>query len=416
MSGPAARRRLATTLVREGRSDDSLHLWRDELAGEGGLEWATGCMVAAMEQRDLTLAGAYADILARLRWGAARRGEEDNDEVLGVEQPLVYLTRGKLEHDIDQLTHLHGLAVLDGEATRLIAAYRAVLAGLDPAFPDIRHRLGPEAREAIGDVYGRLLHVRETPRLSRALSPSWDPARVERHYLDNPPGVVVIDDVLTPECLRELRAFCLESTVWTGNRYAHGRLGAFFESGFNCPLLLQVAEEFRRALPGVIGDRHPLRQLWGFKSGPRLPADATVHADFAAVNANLWITPAEANLERDGGGLVVYELNAPLEWDFETYNNRPDVIHEYLRHHRARRRRIPYRENRALIFNSNLFHATDEVNFRPGYENRRINITMLYGNREQQGTVPDSAPGPAIEPATPAWRSAAFAGSRQGAA
>ena len=42
----------------------------------------------------------------------------------------------------------------------------------------------------------------------------------------------------------------------------------------------------------------------------------------------------------------------------------------------------PYHENRAVIFNSNLFHQTDNLDFKDGYENRRINVTMLFGTRE----------------------------------
>jgi hypothetical protein len=34
-----------------------------------------------------------------------------------------------------------------------------------------------------------------------------------------------------------------------------------------------------------------------------------------------------------------------------------------------------------VIFNSNLFHQTDRFDFAPGYLNRRINITLLYGRR-----------------------------------
>ena len=44
--------------------------------------------------------------------------------------------------------------------------------------------------------------------------------------------------------------------------------------------------------------------------------------------------------------------------------------------------RVPYQQNRAVIFNSDLLHKTDDINFKPGYENRRINVTMLYGWRE----------------------------------
>jgi hypothetical protein len=43
--------------------------------------------------------------------------------------------------------------------------------------------------------------------------------------------------------------------------------------------------------------------------------------------------------------------------------------------------RAPYRANRAVIFDSDLFHASDRPHFREGYLNRRINITLLYGLR-----------------------------------
>jgi hypothetical protein len=33
------------------------------------------------------------------------------------------------------------------------------------------------------------------------------------------------------------------------------------------------------------------------------------------------------------------------------------------------------------MFNSDLFHETGPLTFKPGYENRRINITMLFGKR-----------------------------------
>jgi hypothetical protein len=42
---------------------------------------------------------------------------------------------------------------------------------------------------------------------------------------------------------------------------------------------------------------------------------------------------------------------------------------------------VPHRANRALIFDSDLFHETDNIHFKDGYLNRRINITMLYGRR-----------------------------------
>ena len=39
-----------------------------------------------------------------------------------------------------------------------------------------------------------------------------------------------------------------------------------------------------------------------------------------------------------------------------------------------------------MLFNSELFHETGALTFKPGYENRCINVTMLFGRRgdEQQ--------------------------------
>jgi hypothetical protein len=34
-----------------------------------------------------------------------------------------------------------------------------------------------------------------------------------------------------------------------------------------------------------------------------------------------------------------------------------------------------------VIFDSSLFHATDEMRFKEGYLDRRINLTLLYGKR-----------------------------------
>ena len=43
---------------------------------------------------------------------------------------------------------------------------------------------------------------------------------------------------------------------------------------------------------------------------------------------------------------------------------------------------IPYKFNRAVLFNSAFFHETDKIDFKTGYESRRINITYLFGTRK----------------------------------
>ena len=78
---------------------------------------------------------------------------------------------------------------------------------------------------------------------------------------------------------------------------------------------------------------------------------------------------------------IFHQAEAPKDWDFHTYNNDEKKIREELKKSKGNTKVIPHNENRAVIFNSNLFHETDSYEFKEGYENRRINVTMLFGKR-----------------------------------
>lgn len=44
---------------------------------------------------------------------------------------------------------------------------------------------------------------------------------------------------------------------------------------------------------------------------------------------------------------------------------------------------VPHKPNRAVIFDSALFHQTDKYKFKGGYENGRINLTLLFGKMKR---------------------------------
>jgi tetratricopeptide (TPR) repeat protein len=203
-----------------------------------------------------------------------------------------------------------------------------------------------------------------------------------RSWKDSRPQIVVIDDFLTAEALEKLRLFCWGADVWR-RVYDDGYLGAMPEQGFACPLLAQVAEELPNAYPEIF-ERLPLRYLWGFKYDSSLKG-INIHADKAAVNVNFWITPDSANRDPQHGGLVVWDRAAPLDWEPDQYNGDIAASRAYLARMGAKPVTIPYRANRAVIFDSDLFHETDKIDFAPGYLNRRINITLLYGDRKPGG-------------------------------
>jgi tetratricopeptide (TPR) repeat protein len=414
-----ARRNLSRLFVRAGTAEKARMLFHRELSsGSQGYEWCMRAVTDAFVNEDYRSAGDIARIMAELRWGSRwyPRLLAPTEEALVAPAAERYLTIAKLRHDVAQMEYLEARNLLGFDSSTYRQAYKLIAERLKAA--GIQHQvpLNLADEETIGEIYNRFLYVRETPRVGRALSSNWNGVDVGRRYSGPDVGVVVIDNFLSTEALEALRDFCLESTVWTANRYGHGRLGAFFQDGFNCPLLLQIAEELRAAMPDVIRPEYPLRQVWAFKNTESLPAAATLHADFAAVNVNFWITQESANLDVDSGGMDVYDVSAPLWWDFMSYNGRADLMRVLLRDRKARSLSVSYRANRAIIFNSDLFHATQAVNFAEGYTNQRMNVTFLFGDREKDSHF--------CQPANPmvtisgdsgarsAWRSLAFRRAR----
>jgi tetratricopeptide (TPR) repeat protein len=227
------------------------------------------------------------------------------------------------------------------------------------------------------DIHGKL-HIEAGARLSGATLSPQENGGIEQRWRTSNPQIVVIDNLLTPEALEQLRRFCLGSTIWR-ETFEDGYVGARCESGFASPLMAQIAEELRAAYFPIFRN-HPLLYAWSFKYDQALQG-TQIHADFAAVNVNFWITPDEANLDSESGGLIVWDVAAPQEWDFKNYNRNEKAIRSFLKSKDAVAIRIPYRANRAVIFDSDLFHETDAMQFRSGYENRRINVTLLYGRR-----------------------------------
>lgn len=301
--------------------------------------------------------------------------------------PPVPINVPKLGHDIEQFAFLVGQGLLPPEFEEISRLYRAASEQIEEAHgASATVLLSAAELGAIADSYLRIAHWRETPAHDGpVLGQGWDRAEIERRYAV-PPGICWVDGLLTPRALEDLRRFCLESTIWNDvthnfdeGRIRHAYLGTYAGDGFSAPLLFQIAEDLTRALPAIFKD-HRLIQMWAYKYEPRLEGIG-IHGDNAAVNVNFWITPDEANLDPDSGGLIVYPVEAPAAWNFDDYNKDRKKIRRFLDGSGVAPVKVPYRQNRAVIFNSDLFHATAPLNFKPGYENRRINVTMLFGNR-----------------------------------
>jgi Flp pilus assembly protein TadD len=296
-----------------------------------------------------------------------------------------FVTKPKLTHDIDQFRYL---AARSGDSRGQFAALAEIYADIekqiDWASSDFKVRLTDDQYRRIQDTYNRPFHVVDASSVAGgALNPDLDTADITRRYFDTGPGVVHFDEMLKPEALSRLWRYLMESTIWFHIEHPEGYVGAYVDDGLACPLLLQIAADLRAAFPEIFAG-HQLKQLWAYKYSSTL-GGINLHADDAAVNVNFWISPSSANLDPRSGGLIVYPVEAPENWAnslYDTSRGSAEAIRAYLNEFGADSRiTIPYGENRAAIFNSDLFHETDQFSFKPSYENRRINVTMLFGQR-----------------------------------
>lgn len=218
-----------------------------------------------------------------------------------------------------------------------------------------------------------------------AVNPREEVAEWSREWASSSVKVRVIDDFLTPPALTALRHFCAVSTVWR-RVYAAGYLGAAPEDGFACPLLAQIVEETRAVYAPLLAE-HPFRYLGGFKYDSELSTGTNTHADFSAINVNLYIAPEEANLDPQSGGMRIWGRRAADEPEMRRYNGDEAALRRMLAESRAPEIVVPHQANRAVIFDSGLYHRTDQFSFRDGYLNMRINVSLLFGDFRPSDSV-----------------------------
>jgi tetratricopeptide (TPR) repeat protein len=299
-----------------------------------------------------------------------RRGEDRSDLA---NRSLTEATRDKLKHDAEQFHHLAGRRRDRPRFEALARNYEAVAEEM----PEQAQPLSDEQRDSLGEDYNTAISICGAPELAGpAVSERPDRGDLVRRFRESP-GAVWFDDLLTPPALHGLQRYLLESTIWHDFSHIGGFVASYLEDGLACPLLLQIADEIRTTFPELL-ERHPLSQAWAFKG---LSANAAIeaHADDAAISINFWVTPNQANRNAGRGGLAICRVPPPEAWQVRGYDVDKPTIAAFLDRHADDSLIVPYGENRAALFESRLFHRSDAPNFAAGYENHRINLTLLFG-------------------------------------
>ncbi len=296
------------------------------------------------------------------------------------------ISKAKIKHDVEQFEYLASQCYETEKFKSIANIYKKVATAIKWPSETKLIDLSNEHQNLLNNIYNRLIYQVEAPKLKEdVVNNSLNTEKITQNYFDHDFGLTYIDDFLSPLALDSLRKFLLGSTIWFDIKPT-GWIGAYLGSGLANPLILQIADELSKKFPKIFKD-YPIKQIWAYKYDSRAKeVDSSlsgihVHADPAAVNVNFWITPNEANLNPKTGGMIVYDVEAPKDWSHESYNSDVKKIREEIKRNKAKSTVIPYKENRAVVFNSDLFHETDNYEFKEGYENRRINVTILFGDR-----------------------------------
>src|SRR5688572_7677722 len=375
----------AAALVKLAEKQSSLPI----LLALASMHLQLGDLAAAKEQALKAVEAAPSHLEARALLARIRAALDERDAALDDFRAVLDLASPAPEdpagtpvhlalHNLEQLSYLeqlHGLPA--GNLLPMTAAQREEMRRRFNQILDQAGTVTPSVRLEV--AWGRALAepprmLRSEPTPIRCLNPRNDGATIAQTFRDGG-GVACIDNLLSADALAQLQRFCLESTVWRRS-FRQGYLGAYPESGFVSPLLLQLAAELKAELAELLGDHH-LTYWWSFVCQHQRPG-TDIHADQSDISLNFWITPDRANLQPGGSGLDVWDVAAPADWSFYDYNFGGKDIRAFLRQEGARQSSIAYAENRAQLFRGSIFHQTAATRFAEGFENRRRNVTMLF--------------------------------------
>ncbi len=275
-----------------------------------------------------------------------------------------------IKHEYEQITHIDS----DADGIRNVKITQNFYDNLKKLYNKKEAIFSENEYEFISSLHKIRYNKAPQPR-KNYLNKDLDINLYEKIYNKADPQIVIIDNFLNENYLEDLRKFFRCSNIFK-YPYPAGYIGAFLGKGMANKAILEHSNELRETFPNIFSNYY-LSQAWAFKYDSEQKG-ISIHADDAKVNVNFWITDDSANLNDKTGGLIIWGKKPTLDTKFSEFNSISSIpkMEEDVKNTDSIK--IPYKANRAVVFNSKLYHATDDINFKDDYINRRINVTFLY--------------------------------------
>jgi hypothetical protein len=188
---------------------------------------------------------------------------------------------------------------------------------------------------------------------------------------------VVLDDFLDDGLCRSLHGELVGHWGWRQKNNLSPHLHNDMPKVAVVPL---VAEALRAGLPTVIGD---LDLVFWWAIMYHRNTGGTAHSDHGAVTLNLWLTPDECNLDSETGGLVLFDVKRTPDMAVHEFSAPPYCVDYMTQRTRGERIVVPYRCNRAVVFDSTTFHQPQAMSFDPASAwTYRMGLTLTFDRLE----------------------------------
>ena len=275
-----------------------------------------------------------------------------------------------IKHEYEQITHIDS----DTDGIRNVKITQKFYDSLKKIYSKSDINFSNDEYELISSLH-KIRYNKAPKSRSNYLNKNHDTNLYEKIYKESNPQIVVIDDFLDETYLCDLRKFFRCANIFK-YPYPAGYIGAFLGKGMANKSILELSRELKDTFPNIF-DMSNLSQAWAYKYDSQQKG-ISIHADDARVNVNFWITDDSANLNKQTGGMIIWGKEPSLDTKFSEFNSLSSIPRMEEEVKNTDSVKIPYKSNRAVIFNSKLYHATDDINFKDDYINRRINVTFLY--------------------------------------
>lgn len=195
-------------------------------------------------------------------------------------------------------------------------------------------------------------------------------------------GYAVVDRLLTEKALRLLRRFLQASTFYFYPRSGRHLL-ALLEDGLASPLLAQLADGLRQAMPTVLGPL-PLTGARAWKAdnsalagnGAGSPELANSSAA-AAVSLLLWTVPVSALNGTATDALRLHSIARASGADAVTADDESSI--QQLGNNMEEPSRVKYVANRAVLWGASVEPEWYGPGWKGGFLNRGIHLLLTFG-------------------------------------